>query len=98
MEKLLLSAKERRRLSVLAAVKAGTLTLIKASELMDLSYRQAKRVWARYQKEGDAGLVHQSRGRAGPRRKKASLRKRVLARYEERYAGFGPTLAAEHLA
>jgi hypothetical protein len=98
MEKLLLSAKERKRLSALAAVKAGTLTLIKAAELMDLCYRQAKRVWARYQKQGDAGLGHRSRGRAGPRRKKESLRKKVLRRYGERYAGFGPTLAAEHLA
>jgi len=98
MEKLLLSAKERRRLSALTAVKAGTLTLVKAAELMSLCYRQARRVWARYQKQGDAGLIHRSRGRAGPRRKKESLRKKVLRRYDQRYAGFGPTLAAEHLA
>jgi len=97
MEKLLLSAKERRRVSALAAVKAGTLSLRKAAQLMDLSYRQAKRVWARYQKQGDAGLVHRARGRASPRRKKDALRQKVLARCRERYAGFGPTLAAEHL-
>jgi transposase len=98
MEKLLLSAKERRRLSALAAVKTGTLTLTKAAELMGLSYRQAKRVWARYQKEGDAGLVHRARGGASARRKPESLRQKVLARYRARYAGFGPTLATEHLA
>ena len=85
-------------MSVLAAVKAGTLLLVKAAELIPLSYRQAKRVWARYQKQGDAGLVHRSRGRAGPRRKQESLRKKVLRRSGERYADFGPTLAAEHLA
>jgi len=98
MEKLLLSAKERRRLTVLAAVKAGTFRLVKAAEVMGLSYRQAKRVWARYQEQGDAGLVHRARGRPSARRKKEALRHKVLRRYAERYEGFGPTLAAEHLA
>jgi transposase len=95
---LLMSQRERKRLAVLAQVKSGELKLVTAGEAMGVSYRQAKRVWRRYRVEGDAGLVHRSRGRPSPRRKPAALRQRVLARYEQRYPDFGPTLAAEYLA
>jgi hypothetical protein len=93
-----MSRKERKRLAVLAQVKRGELKLVTAGAVMALSYRQAKRVWQRYGVEGDAGLVHRSRGRPSPRRKPPELRQRVLARYEQRYGDFGPTLAAEYLA
>lgn len=95
---ILMSRSERNRLAVLAQVKRGELTLVTAGEVMALTYRQAKRVWRRYRLEGDAGLVHRSRGRVSPRRKSPELRRRVLARYEQRYPDFGPTLAAEYLA
>ncbi len=64
---------------------------------MRVCYRQAKRIWHRFKRAGDAGLVHRSRGKPGPRRKAAKLRRQVLARYAERYPDFGPTLAAEKL-
>ena len=92
-----MSGKERRRMVVLGEVKKGRLSLAEAGSLMGLSYRQAKRVWQRFKKAGDAGLVHRSRGRAGRRCKEAKLRQQVLARYAERYPDFGPTLAAEKL-
>jgi uncharacterized protein YijF (DUF1287 family) len=38
------------------------------------------------------------RGQAGKRAKPIKLKERILARYEERYPDFGPTLAAEYLA
>jgi len=94
---LLMSQKERTRLGVMKQVKAEQLSLVAAAEFMGLSYRQAKRVWRRYQDLGDAGLVHLGRGRAGNRGKAAKTRERILARYQERYPDFGPTLAAEHL-
>ena len=66
---------------------------------MDVSYRQSKRVWRRYRAYGDAGLVHRLRGRPKALRRKApELWAGVLARYDERYGDFGPTLAAEYLA
>ena len=89
---------ERDRMTIMARVKQRALTLVVAAGLLGLGYRQAKRVWQRYRVEGDAGLVHRSRGRPSPRRKPPELRQRVLARYEERYGDFGPTLAAEYLA
>jgi transposase len=94
---LLMSQKERIRLGVMKQVKAKQLSLVVAAQLMTVSYRQAKRVWRRYQDRGDEGLVHVGRGKAGNRSKDAQTRKRILARYQERYPDFGPTLAAEHL-
>ena len=94
-----MSRKERKRMTIMAGVKRGELTQVQAGELMGLGYRQAKRVWRRYQDQGDAGLVHRLRGKAGLRRKPAAERAQVLALYaEERYADFGPTLMAETVA
>ena len=64
METLAMSLKERRRLEMFNRVRDGALTLRKASELLKLSYRQAKRAYARYRSEGDAGVVHRLRGRS----------------------------------
>lgn len=93
-----MSRKERDRLKIMAGVEEGELTLVQAAKLCGLGYRQIKRVWRRYQDRGDAGLVHLLRGRASPRRIAREVRAKILARVEERYGDFGPTLAAEYLA
>jgi len=92
-----MSSNERRRMVLLAEVKKGKLSVAAAGRVMDVCYRQAKRIWHRFKKWGDSGLVHRSRGKPGPRRKEASLRRQVLARYQQRYPDFGPTLAAEKM-
>ena len=43
-----LSRKELSRVEVMGRVKANSLRLREAAELLELSYRQAKRIWARY--------------------------------------------------
>ena len=99
METLTMSRNERKRMTIMAGVKGKELTQVQAAELMGVGYRQAKRIWRRYQAEGDAGLIHRLRGRAGLRRKAPAVRAQVLAHYaQERYADFGPTLLAEELA
>ena len=49
-------------------------------------------------KSGDGALVHGLRGRPSNRKLAASLEQKILARVRQRYADFGPTLAAVHLA
>ena len=94
-----MSRQERNRMTIMAGVKRQELTQVQAAELMGLGYRQTKRVWRRFQDEGDAGLVHRLRGKPGLRRKAPAVRTQVLARSAEaRYADFGPTLLAEELA
>jgi transposase len=98
METISMSRKERKRLEALGRVQAGDLTLTAAGELLGLSYRQTKRVWSRYQSQGDAGLVHGLRGRASNRGSLAETKQRAVELFRQQYADYGPTLAAECLA
>jgi transposase len=93
-----LSRKELQRGGVLARVKAGELRVKDAAELMAVSYRQAKRLWKRYEAGGAANLRHGNAGRRSNRKRPEKERRRVLRKVEAKYAGFGPTLASEHLA
>jgi transposase len=98
-----MSTRELTRAGVLARVAAGTLRLGSAAALMDVSYRQAKRLYRRYRAEGAKGLKHRSAGRCSNAARDEAERTRILALIREKYSGaiderFGPTLAAEHLA
>jgi helix-turn-helix protein len=98
MGTLMMSVNERRRLEVMSLVRDKKISVVKGAALLKLSVRQSRRLWRRYRDLGDEGLVHGLRGRRSNHAKKASLRESVLARYADRYEGFGPTLAAEKLA
>jgi transposase len=98
METLQMSSKERRRLVVLNQLQGGKVSLVKAAELLGLGYRQMKRVWSRYQSEGDEGVVHQLRGRKSNRQAAEGIEERAVRLYREKYADYGATLAAECLA
>jgi len=98
-----MSTRELRRAEVLGRVKGQKLRLVDAAKMLELSYRQAKRLWQRYREEGSKGLQHRSAGRSSNRAKPEKFRWKVLQLIREKYSGteqerFGPTLAAEHLA
>lgn len=97
---LLMSQRELERKRVMEHVLEGRMTLRQGSELLEVSYRQAVRIYKRFRSQGAKGLVHGGRGRPSNRRHPEALRKKVLKRYEQRYAQFdlGPTLVAEKLA
>ena len=97
METISMSRRERQRLEVFSRVRRGEITLVKASELVGVSYRQAKRCFGRYREEGDKGLVHRLRGRPSNRQSDARQKRRVLSLYEKKYSDYGPTLAVECL-
>jgi len=92
-----MSRKERDRMVQLGRVAKGELRLVNAAEILGISYRQCQRQWARYKESGAAGLVHRGRGKPSNRRTRGDLRDAILARYDELYPDFGPTLAAEKL-
>jgi transposase len=98
MDELRMSGKERLRLDAMRRVKRGELSVMAAAELMGVSLRQGRRVWKRFKAVGDAGVVHQLRGRASNRRLSQDVRERIVKLHQERYADFGPTLACEKLA
>ena len=96
-ERLQMSIKDIRKAKILEMVKEKKLTLVRGAELLGVSYRHGKRLYARYRSEGDAGLLHKSLGVQSNRRIDPELRSRVVELYREQYSGFGPTLAAEKL-
>src|SRR5881397_2727868 len=67
-------------------VKAGSLRLQEAAELLGLSYRQAKRVWARYRGGGAKALQHGNCGRISNRAHPEVFRRAVLGLVRRCYA------------
>ena len=98
-ERIELSAKERERLKVLQQVEEGHLKQIEAARRLHLTDRQVRRLQVRLRSQGDRGIVHRLRGRGSNRKIPESVEQHALRHLRQaRYAGFGPTLAAEHLA
>src|SRR2546426_2826096 len=91
-----MSSRELRRVEVLSRVKSKELKLVDAAALLEVSYRQAKRLWRRYRCAGAAGLKHRNVGRASARAKPGAFRQQVLRRGggEERGGGGGGVRAA----
>lgn len=96
--RIAMSKRDIRRAQIMAMVGEGKRTLKEAATVLEVSYRQAKRIYARYHSEGAQGLVHRSVGRASHRRIEEATRATSLELYREKYRDFGPTLAAEKLA
>src|SRR5271169_4178394 len=97
-ERITLSQRERDRLKVLHEVKQKHLSQVAAAERLKVTDRQVRRMLLRIRERGDGALVHGLRGRPSNRKLAARLEQKILARLRQRYADFGPTLAAEHLA
>lgn len=95
---IMVRQKELKVLHVIHKVIQGEITQGRAAEIISLSERQIRRLVKRIREEGDAGIRHRSRGRQSNRRKPKKLKERIIKLYQERYKGFGPTLAAEKLS
>ncbi len=97
-ERIALNQRERDRLRVLHEVQQRHLTQTEAGRRLQLSDRQVRRLLRRVRKQGGKAVVHGLRGRPSNRKLASGLEQKILARVGQRYADFGPTLAAEHLA
>jgi predicted DNA-binding protein (UPF0251 family) len=97
-ERIALSQRERDRLRVLHEVKRKQLTQSEAARRLKISDRQIRRLLVGLRKRGDRAVIHGLRGRPSNRRYVVRFEQQILTRVRQRYADFGPTLAAEHLA
>lgn len=88
---------ELKRLYVIQKVLERVVKQVEAAEILSLSGRQIRRIVKRIRKEGDRGIVHQSRGRPSNRRTPDKVKNKVIRLYRAQYKGFGPTLASEKL-
>src|SRR3954466_15410183 len=98
MAVVLMSKVELSRVDTLARVDRGELPAAEAASLLGLSGRRGFRLLRRVRAEGAPGLASRRRGRPSNRRLPEAVREAALAVVRERYADFGPTLAAEKLA
>ena len=92
-----LSQRERDRLKVLHDVNERHLTQVEAGRRLEVTDRHVRRLLLGLQERGDGALIHGLRGRPSNRKLAAAFEQKILARVRQRYADFGPTLAAEHL-
>jgi hypothetical protein len=97
-ERITLSQPERDRLKVLHEVQQKHLTQVAAAQRLKITDRHVRRLLGALGERGDRSLVHGLRGRPSNRKLGARFQEKILARLRQRYADFGPTLAAEHLA
>ncbi len=81
-----MSTRELRRAEVLGRVKSKTLRLSDAAKILELSYRQTKRLWKRYRGEGAKGLQHRSAGKGSNRAKPEEFRRKVLQLIRKKYS------------
>jgi transposase len=93
-----MSVQELKRVHVIRQVMNKALRQREAGEVLGLTTRQVRRLVQRVRAEGDAGLVHRSRGTPSHRQYPPALKGRALRLYAKHYGDFGPTLAAEKLA
>ena len=89
--------RDLKRLHVVRKVLEGSLTQAQAAEVVSLSERQIRRIIRRIEADGDKGIQHRSRGKQSSRKLPKKLTEKVVQLYQDKYQGFGPTLAAEKL-
>src|SRR5438876_458746 len=93
-----MSKQEFSRLDVLLRVQSGRLRVSDACVLIGLQRRQVFRLLRGLKQDGAASLLSKRRGQPSNHRLPAEVRTLALSIVRERYADFGPTLAAEKLA
>src|SRR6202163_4898411 len=98
MTVITMSRTELTRLRVLIDVADGRLSVADATGLIGVGRRQIYRLMQAFRADGADGLISRKRGGPSNRALGAVFRETVLAIVRERYADFGPTLAAEKLS
>src|SRR5260370_39480345 len=93
-----MSKQEFSRLEVLLRVQSGRLRVSDACVLIGLQRRQVFRLLRGLKQDGATSLVSKHRGKPSNHRLPAEVRTLALSIVRDRYADFGPSLAAEKLA
>ena len=94
---IIMSQTELRRVNIINKVIDKVITQLEASNILELSTRQIRRITDRVSKEGDKGVIHKSRGRLSTRAFPEKAKDRILKLCKTKYEGFNPLLASEKL-
>jgi transposase/transposase-like protein len=94
-----MTQRERDRLIVLRKVEKGHISQKQAAQEMDVTPRQVRRMLKALAKDGDKAVIHGLKGRESKRKIGSNRRQEIVTILsEEKYHGFGPTLASEYLS
>jgi transposase len=96
-KKLTMSNREITRLEVIQRIKDKRLTQKEASQILNISVRQIKRLFRAYKSSGAKGLVSARRGKPSNHQMSEEVEQQVLDLLKGKYEGFGPTLTHEKL-
>jgi transposase len=96
-ELLTMSQKELDRLEIVQKITGESLTQVTGAKRLKISYRQMKRLVAKYRKYGAAGLISKKRKNPGNRKFNDEFKQNVKSIVVKTYHDFGPTFASEKL-
>jgi hypothetical protein len=94
---LTMNRKEREQAKVFEQIKLGAITQSEAATRLGISDRWVRKKIKRYYVQGDAGLVHISRGKTSSRRWNPKHEQLLAGLLQAEWHGFGPTFATEKL-
>lgn len=97
MGDVLMNEKESQRSHILKQVKQKKISLVKAAQLLNLSDRQAKRIWKEYKQNGVKGLVSKKRGKPSNRSIPKEKQQKIIRIIAEEYTPCKPGFATEKL-
>jgi transposase len=92
-----LNQKEQNRLQVLNEVNLRRVSIRQAATIMEVSLRHAKRLLARYRKEGAKVLAHGNRGHLPYNAIDVTIREQVIELAKAKYKGFNQQHFSEKL-
>jgi hypothetical protein len=94
-----MTQRDRDRLIALKKAKKGLITQRQAAEEIGQTERHIRRLLIKLKREGDQAVVHGRRGKRSNRKlSEKSQAKAAAILGQEKYRGFGPTLASEYLS
>lgn len=96
-EMLQMTQRDIDRVKVLNLAIQRRITQAKAGELLDLSREWVNHLCQKIKAKGDRAIIHGLRGRPSNNQMPQLLVERAQKKLQEKYADFGPTLAAEKL-
>jgi len=94
---LKMTIKEADKYSVIKRIESKKINLKQASKELGLSYRQTRRVWHNYNKEGLKSLISKKRERPSNNQLSEKIKHKALFLIKEKYIDYGPTLIKEKL-
>ena len=88
---LIMNGKDIERFRVMLKIKSGYITLKDASKILSISYRQTRRIYKRFIKEGIKGILHKSIGKKSNNSIDLNIKQDILNKYRQCFCGLGPT-------